>query len=105
MDLCGIVSIEMVRTKDSQLLLGFFFFSLSFFQSFQCFPINIEIRGTLERILLEAIMREKMKKEKEIEVPTSPRGQQDKEHVIMYYTINMKRRGKFHAEPESKRKM
>lgn len=50
-------------------------------------------------------MREKMKKEKEIEVPTSPRGQQDKEHVIMYYTINMKRRGKFHVEPESKRKM
>lgn len=34
----------------------------------------------------------------------STQGKQDNEHVIMYYTINMKRRGKFHAEPKSKRK-
>lgn len=37
----------------------------------------MEIRGTLERILLEAEKREKMKKEKKIEVPTAPRGKQD----------------------------
>lgn len=36
-------------------------------------------------------MREKMKKEKEIEVPTSTREEQDNERMIMYYTI--KRRG------------
>ena len=39
---CGIVSIEMVRTKNSQLHWGvcfLFFSSLSFFPSFHCFPI------------------------------------------------------------------
>lgn len=36
-------------------------------------------------------MREKMKREKELEVPTPPRGKQDNKHVIMYYT--MERRG------------
>lgn len=81
----------MVRTKDSQLL---FFFPplLSSFQSFQCFPISIEIRGTLERILLGAIIREKMKKEKEIEAPTPPRVKQDCEHMILCYTVRMKRK-------------
>lgn len=47
-------------------------------------------------------MREKMKKEKEMEVPTTLRGKQENEHVIMYYTIRMKRRGKFHAEPRER---
>lgn len=41
--------------------------------------------------MLEAIRREKMKREKEMEVPTPLREKQDSEHVIMYYTI--KRRG------------
>lgn len=41
--------------------------------------------------MLGAVMREKMKREKEMEVPTPPRGKQDNEHVILYYTI--KRRG------------
>lgn len=90
MDLGGIVSIEMIRAKGSQLPSGFFSPLLSSVQSLQCFPISIEIRGTLERILLEAIRIEKMKREKEIEVPTPPRGKQDNEHVIMYYT---KKRG------------
>lgn len=49
-------------------------------------------------------MREKIKKEKEIEVPTPPRRKQDNEHVILYYTTRMKRKGKFHAEPERERK-
>lgn len=99
MDLGEIVSIEMVRAKGSQLLSGFFFPSLSSIQSLQCFPISIEIRGTLERILLEAMRREKMKRGKEIEVPTPPRGkirQQTRDHVLQ----QEERRGKFHAEPE-----
>lgn len=53
--------------------------------------------------MLETIMREKMKKEKEIEVPLRPRGKQDNEHVIMCYTIRLKSRGKFRAEPERKK--
>lgn len=69
----------MVRTKNSQLHWGVFdFFVLFVFLSIiSVLSYYIEIRGTLERILLEAKMREKMKKEKEIGVPTDPRGKQD----------------------------
>lgn len=41
--------------------------------------------------MLEALKRKKMKREKEMEVPILPKGKQDNEHVVMYYTIKRRR--------------